>query len=53
MRKTHLYLSCLIMLAALPAAAKLPKLTVVMVADGLDAYSIERVREDCGTRDRG
>ena len=34
------------MLAALPAAAKLPKLTVVMVADGLDAYSIERVRED-------
>lgn len=46
MRKTYLFLSCLIACLALEASAKLPKLTVVIVADGLDAYSIERMRDD-------
>lgn len=46
MRKTHLFLSCLIACMAMPLTAKMPKLTVVILADGLDVYSVERMRND-------
>ena len=46
MRKAHLFVSCLIALAALPVWGRMPRLTVVIVADGLDTYSIEQMRNE-------